>query len=1621
MLKKVFLALIACLAMTQVWADDAFRNHRYDSFQATPVTENSIVFVGNSITNMQPWAELFTAENVINRGNSGGFSWEILSNIQSFITRRPAKVFIMIGTNDMNVTGYTPEAVVANVRQAVKHIQKESPTTQVYIESVMASTNGSRTIAKGETLNSQLQEMATEMGVTYVDYFEATRNIAGGGMSYDNLHPHVTGVYAWTNAVAPYVGTGVQPVLPASPTIYNGGQSNSYGARTSVFGQLPVTANDVLFIGDEFVHSGEWQELLGNPNVKNRGTGWGKWGPDITYQTTCVPYILQGLASNVAPKQILLMVGTQNLTSSSANLTTFKTNYENLIAAIRAKAPTTKITLVSEIPYGPSATSLNINNLTPINTWLKEKADADATMDYCDLYSILTDASNTAISKYLNSDQYVTGLGYQACARELAKYIDGCTVMTEEEAENYYNLIAARETLSNAIDAIELGNISVNLDEYYALLANNSTTVAQLEAAGTSLSNTLRPTTGKWYKMAAKRNGSVYFTKATSGTGFIASATLDENGNSYWQLVERSDGTYDIQNGTGYYAVPTATHNVQLNLSTERPSTGWSVENCDVVGAFNIAAMVGTTSINCCMNLTGANLVYNWITDRESDQGCQIFFSEVDYTPSGVIDTYNVPFKRNTIKDGEFTGAQWWYNIKIKDQYYFYDNGEDDYMSLNRTTPNNEDDMWAFVGSDQKGYTIYNKKYGTSKVLAAPSTISYDNGSVYVKLVDAANVPAGYETRWQFETSDQIADVDGYFMYSFEQTSHKVNDYANSGKLSFWLGGAGAGSTIAFEFAEATMPITLETGTTYRDGAVTTTGWVSQWKSETTDPFQVTFGTSYNNMSATDLAIASGMTSGAWSFTLSDTDYYIKSYTFEVKGTASDQVITPNGASAVSLISGSYVTVNWENDEKGQQQASFTFTGTNAACATQNIAVVIRKTTVPPEPQFNVFEYGSTGNTICYRIPAIATANNGDVIAVADYRYGGSDIGFGRVSLRYRISKDNGQTWGDIQTLQESVAGSYGVSAANDLWAGFGDPCIVADRESGEVIVQSCCGNVSYPAGTWDHHQGIAQFRSYDNGETWEEYPERTYNGLTCRWVDVSDPIYEKFKNAGVTPAAMFVGSGRIFQSRFTKVGSYYRIYCVVLLRTASTSALNYVLYSDDFGRNWELLGGDNVVNAISSGDEPKCEELPDGSILVSSRAQGRLYNIFHFSNVEKGEGQWMSQAQSMNSNNGICEQGGNPTNGEIFLVPVVRKADNTKMWMALQSVPFGSGRANVGIYYKALESYADFNSPANFAKDWDGRHQSSRMGSAYSTITLQHDNTIGFLYEESTFGKDYTIVYKNYTIEDITDDEYEFDTDPIAPFDLTANGIDAMTDDLSFNNNLGGLKEDARTIIEAAIATFKSTPNQANYLNIFDVIANAPTNELDVTKYYIIRNTTRVSEGAYAMYVTSASDKKLTGTAYNASSELQQWGIEPCGIEGQDEWYYLYNKGTATYVMNLLAKETPMYTTADKNQAGLYKLQQISGDHFAMVNQNPTTADYPAIHLPQDYTSRMVAWTPTSPASQWIFEITDISTGYIPTGIDEMQAETTTVQQAYDLQGRAVVAPKQGLYIINRKKVILK
>ena len=408
-----------------------------------------------------------------------------------------------------------------------------------------------------------------------------------------------------------------------------------------------------------------------------------------------------------------------------------------------------------------------------------------------------------------------------------------------------------------------------------------------------------------------------------------------------------------------------------------------------------------------------------------------------------------------------------------------------------------------------------------------------------------------------------------------------------------------------------------------------------------------------------------------------------------------------------------------------------------------------------------------------YRIPAIATALNGDVMAVADNRPCRSDIGYGEVDIKVRVSKDNGATWG----TEEFIANGDGDEArltdgdkTNDFAYAFGDAAIVADRERNEVVVFSVAGKTVCHNGNYtldpstSNPNRVARMKGTYNeaSGTWswstpEEVTEKFYAPFVKETSTTNEETGEITTTRTVTVQSLFIGSGRIMQSRVVKKDQYYRLYAALWTKNQG----NRVVYSDDFGENWHILGTVDDRPA-SSGDEPKCEELPNGTVVLSSRkGSGRYFNLFTFDSTTGDDayttGTWGTVVSSNNVTGGFSNSDSG-TNGEIFMLDNVM--DNTtgvKKTIMLHSVPLGSGRNNVAIWYKEIDPSVTYT-PETFATGWTLGKQVSFRGSAYSTMTLQKDNRIGFLFEEVPNG--YCIIYCPLTIEEITGGAYDLYTD---------------------------------------------------------------------------------------------------------------------------------------------------------------------------------------------------------------------------------------------------------------------
>lgn len=188
--------------------------HSKDMYDNLPDIRNEIVFLGNSITDGAEWFELLGNKKCINRGISADITEGILFRLDAITKLQPAKIFIMIGVNDLS-RNMTHEEVAANYRKILERIRSESPRTRVYVQSVLP-VNPATGMAKNHTnktpeimeLNGRLKTLAAEFGYTYVDLFSLMAdpdNHLPRSYSVDGLHLSYKAYKVWADAIKPYV------------------------------------------------------------------------------------------------------------------------------------------------------------------------------------------------------------------------------------------------------------------------------------------------------------------------------------------------------------------------------------------------------------------------------------------------------------------------------------------------------------------------------------------------------------------------------------------------------------------------------------------------------------------------------------------------------------------------------------------------------------------------------------------------------------------------------------------------------------------------------------------------------------------------------------------------------------------------------------------------------------------------------------------------------------------------------------------------------------------------------------------------------------------------------------------------------------------------------------------------------------------------------------------------------------------------------------------------------------------------------------------------------------------------------------------------------------------------
>ncbi len=230
----------------------------------------------------------------------------------------------------------------------------------------------------------------------------------------------------------------------------------------------------------------------------------------------------------------------------------------------------------------------------------------------------------------------------------------------------------------------------------------------------------------------------------------------------------------------------------------------------------------------------------------------------------------------------------------------------------------------------------------------------------------------------------------------------------------------------------------------------------------------------------------------------------------------------------------------------------------------------------------DLFNASANDAISCYRIPALVTAVNGDLVAAIDERVPScNDLRGSRdINIVIRRSPDYGKNWTEIERVVDFPEGK---SAS--------DPSMIVDRMTGDIFL-------FYNYMDLDREKDIYYLhviKSGDNGKSWSQPEDITGQITKAEW-------HKDFK---------FITSGRGIQTRTGKL-----LHCLVNLDRGV-----FLFASEDHGASWHLID-----TPIKPANESKVVELANGRWMVNSRVNGEGMRWVHISS-DQGQS-WESRPE---------------------------------------------------------------------------------------------------------------------------------------------------------------------------------------------------------------------------------------------------------------------------------------------------------------------------------------------------------------------------------------------------------
>ena len=241
-----------------------------------------------------------------------------------------------------------------------------------------------------------------------------------------------------------------------------------------------------------------------------------------------------------------------------------------------------------------------------------------------------------------------------------------------------------------------------------------------------------------------------------------------------------------------------------------------------------------------------------------------------------------------------------------------------------------------------------------------------------------------------------------------------------------------------------------------------------------------------------------------------------------------------------------------------------------------------------------------------YRIPAVATATNGALLAFCEGRVNSSGDA-GDIDIVLRRSADNGATWSDQQVVWSDGSNTCG------------NPVPIVDRDTGRVVLL-----MTWNLGT-DGESAIVNKTSADTRRVFIVYSDD--NGAT--WTTPTE-ITSSVKDPGWGWYATGPGGG----VQIAKGGHAGRLVAACDHSNASGAYCSHVIYSDDGGTTWQL-GGTVPDTGLN---ECQVAELSDGRLIVNMRNYNRTVKARRISYSADAGATWSAPVYDAALIEPICE-----------------------------------------------------------------------------------------------------------------------------------------------------------------------------------------------------------------------------------------------------------------------------------------------------------------------------------------------------------------------------------------------